>query len=142
MEIPDELVSLFNTRVEWRGGSFVVEIPTSEIRYGAITLDTTYRVAIVSSDADLPRWEGAVAPYRSEAQTAGLRGGEPPVSVGDTLTVRIEDIGEQGDGITRVDGEFVIFVPDTDVGDEVTIEVTHLVDTYGFGRVVDDSDGE
>lgn len=141
MEIPDELVSLFNTRVQWRGGSFVVEIPSSEIRYGAVEFDSTYRIAILASNAEMPRPERSPHEFGPDRTPRDLQvESKPPVSVGDTLTVHIEDIGEQGDGIARVDGEFVIFVPDTEVGDEVRIEVTHLVDTYGFGRVVGDAD--
>lgn len=143
MEIPDELVCLFSTHVEWRDGAYALVMPTSEISNGAIDPDTTYRVAVLSHPAETPRRESSLGEREPFTRSGTLQSDSPPpVSVGDTLTVCVTDIGEQGDGIARVDGEFVIFVPGTDVGDEVTIEVTHLVDTYGFGRTVDQSDVE
>ncbi|MFB6131446.1 MAG: TRAM domain-containing protein [Salinigranum sp.] len=143
MEIPDELVSLFSARVEWRQGSFVVEVPTNEVRYGTLDLDATYRVALLSARSpDRDALPVRYRPVRRRRRGAVEIESEPPVAIGDVLTVEIEDIGEQGDGIARVDGEFVIFVPGTSVGDEVTIEVTHVVDTYAFGHVLDGADDE
>ena len=137
MEIPDELVSLFSARVEWRRGSFVVEVPMNEMRYGTIDLDTTYRVALRSTASE----RSEARRYSPGGRRRGPQiGAKPPVEVGDVLTVEIEDIGEQGDGIARVDGEFVIFVPNTEIGDEETIEVTHVVETYAFGHVIDRHD--
>jgi predicted RNA-binding protein with TRAM domain len=149
MEIPDELVSLFTTQVEARRGSFVIEIPKNEVRHGTVRLEDTYRVAILSSTVSRPEGERSESSRRAPERRLDIERtlddeavSEPPVSVGETLTVEIEDVGEQGDGIARVDGEFVIFVPSTDVGDEVTIRVTHLLDTYGFGQVISDREDE
>ena len=41
-----------------------------------------------------------------------------PVKVGEELDVKIEAVGEKGDGIAKVKG-FVLFVPNTNEGDEV-----------------------
>ena len=56
-----------------------------------------------------------------------------PVEVGETYDVTIEDIAREGDGIARVEG-FVIFVPDTEVGDEVNIKVTRVLRKFAFGE--------
>jgi len=58
-----------------------------------------------------------------------------PVKVGDEIDVKIEAVGEKGDGITKKDG-FVIFVPNTKEGDEVKIKVTRVLRRVGFGEVV------
>ncbi|MEF8873676.1 MAG: TRAM domain-containing protein [Candidatus Thermoplasmatota archaeon] len=63
-------------------------------------------------------------------------GVSPPVEEGETYKVKIEDIGKEGDGVAKVEN-FVVFVPDTDVGDEVEIEITRVLRTLAFGEVVD-----
>jgi predicted RNA-binding protein with TRAM domain len=57
-----------------------------------------------------------------------------PVEAGETYDVTIEDIAREGDGIARVSG-FVIFVPETKVGDEVTIKVTKVLSKFAFGEL-------
>ncbi|MBS3816587.1 MAG: TRAM domain-containing protein [Candidatus Thermoplasmatota archaeon] len=63
-------------------------------------------------------------------------GVSPPVEEGETYKVKIEDIGKEGDGVAKVEN-FVVFVPDTDVGDEVEIEITRVLRTLAFGEVAD-----
>ncbi|TGC09396.1 deoxyribonuclease [Methanolobus halotolerans] len=59
-----------------------------------------------------------------------------PVEAGEKYDVTIEDIVREGDGIARVNG-FVIFVPGTQVGDEVTIEVTKVMRKFAFGQLAE-----
>jgi predicted RNA-binding protein with TRAM domain len=58
-----------------------------------------------------------------------------PIDVGETYDVTIEDVGREGDGITRVEG-FVVFVPNTKKGDSVKIRVTKVSRRVGFAEVV------
>ena len=60
----------------------------------------------------------------------------PPVEVGDVRNVKIEPLGSGGDGIARIGG-FVIFVPGTNVGDDVKIRVTRVLKKYAFAEVVE-----
>ena len=64
-----------------------------------------------------------------------------PVKVGDELNVKIEAVGEKGDGIAKKDG-FVLFVPGTKQGDEVKIRVTRVLQKVGFAEVVGEKSGE
>lgn len=64
-----------------------------------------------------------------------------PVKVGDELDVKIEAVGEKGDGIAKKDG-FVLFVPGTKQGDEVRIRVTRVLQKVGFAEVVGEKSGE
>ena len=57
-----------------------------------------------------------------------------PVEAGESYEVTIEDIAREGDGIARVSG-FVVFVPNTSVGDEVTIKVTKVMSKFAFGEL-------
>ena len=58
-----------------------------------------------------------------------------PVEVGKEYDVEIEDIAKQGDGIARVEG-FVIFVPETKVGDHVTIAIDRVMRRFAIGHKV------
>jgi len=71
----------------------------------------------------------------------GSRDGNVPVQVGDELDVKIEAVGEKGDGIAKKDG-FVLFVPGVKEGDEVRIRVTKVLSKVGFAEVVGESQGE
>ena len=63
---------------------------------------------------------------------------QAPVNVGDELDVKIEAVGEKGDGIAKKDG-FVLFVPNTKEGQEVKIRVTKVLRKVGFAEVVGES---
>ncbi len=58
-----------------------------------------------------------------------------PVKVGDELDVKIEAIGEKGDGIARKEG-FVLIIPGTNIGDEVRVKVTRVLRRVGFAEVI------
>ena len=59
-----------------------------------------------------------------------------PVRAGDERTVEIVDIGDDGDGIAKIDG-FTLFVPGTEVGEQVEIRVTDVRPQYGFAERVE-----
>ena len=59
----------------------------------------------------------------------------PPVQVGEELDVKIEAVGEKGDGIAKKDG-FVLFIPGVKEGDEVRVKVTKVLRKVGFAEVV------
>jgi len=61
---------------------------------------------------------------------------KPPVKVGDVRKVRIESLGSGGDGIARIDG-YIVFVPNTQINDVVTIRIVKVLRNYGFAEVVD-----
>ena len=58
-----------------------------------------------------------------------------PVKVGEELDVKIEAVGEKGDGIAKKNG-FVLFVPGVKAGEEVRIKVTKVLRKVGFAEVV------
>jgi len=64
----------------------------------------------------------------------GFRQKFAPVKVGDELDVKIEAVGEKGDGIAKKEG-FVLFVPNTKEGQEVRIRVTRVLRNVGFAEV-------
>ena len=59
-----------------------------------------------------------------------------PITEGEEYDVKIEDLGRDGDGITRIEG-FVVFVSGAKVGDEVKIKVNSVRRNFGFAEVVE-----
>lgn len=62
-----------------------------------------------------------------------------PVNQGDELDVKIEALGEKGDGIAKKNG-FVLVVPGTQVNDEVRVKVTKVLKKVGFAEVISKSE--
>ncbi len=63
-----------------------------------------------------------------------------PVRVGEEIDVRIEAVGEKGDGIAKKKG-FVLFVPNTSEGDEVRVRVSRVLKKVGFAEVICQAQG-
>lgn len=163
-DISDSLRLLFETSVERDGDRYVVSIPTELVENGSISTEELYRVALLSSPHAASATEAAVEstaatatatttaddrdidsdPAReSAADTAsGPRGAhsqprQPPVAEGDVRSVIIDTLGDQGDGIAKVERGFVIIVPGTEPGDRVEVEVTDVKQTVAFAEPVD-----
>jgi predicted RNA-binding protein with TRAM domain len=130
MHVPEQLVSLFSGSIEERDGSYTVEIPERELQLGDLEEGATYRVAILPAPA-----QSDAATEEPPERERGPPG--PPVDEGATRSVEIEDIGEQGDGITRVERGYVVIVPDTEVGERVKVEITDVRQNVAFAEVIE-----
>ena len=60
----------------------------------------------------------------------------PPVSEGERRTVTIETLGDEGDGIAKVERGYVVIVSDAEPGDTVTVEITNVRENVSFGSIV------
>ena len=141
VEIPDSLRSLFTARVEEEGDTYRVEVPASEVEKGTIDANGTYRVAI------LPREEteesNAAEPERTdgtELRQADREPGPPapPVDEGEVRDVVVESVGDQGDGIAKVERGYVVIVPGARPGDEPTVEIEDVRENVAFATVIDE----
>ncbi|UTF55824.1 TRAM domain-containing protein [Natronosalvus rutilus] len=128
MEIPDNLLCLFNAEIVEEDGSYFIEIPNQEVAFGDVTVGEVYRAALLGSGAEAKTDR---TPQRESD------GPTPPVETGETRTVDIEGTGEQGDGIARVERGYVVIVPDTEKGERVTIEITDVKETVAFAEVLE-----
>ncbi|MCE8423553.1 MAG: TRAM domain-containing protein [Candidatus Methanoperedens sp.] len=61
-----------------------------------------------------------------------------PISAGGVHDVTIEGIAREGDGIARIQG-FVIFVPGTKVGDNVTITIEKVMRKFAIAALTEKS---
>ena len=59
-----------------------------------------------------------------------------PVRPGDIREVDIVDTGSEGDGVARIEG-YTIFVPETTVGETVSVRVTATKPRFGFAERTD-----
>lgn len=129
MEISGKLLCLVSSRVERRNGSYVVEIPESEIEEGDLEEGDVYRVGVLGGKE------------KKKKREEGSEGGsqlQPPVEEGEIRYVEIEDLGKQGDGIARVERGYVIIVPDAEVGDRVKVEVDEVKENFAVGEVLEE----
>ena len=134
MKISEELQCLFSASIEEQDGSYVIDVPERELQLGDLQQGETYRVALVSSPTQSEPEQSEQAETRSQSQREPQ---EPPVEESETREVEIEDIGEQGDGITRVKRGFVVIVPDTKESERVKIEITDVRQNVAFAEVVE-----
>jgi predicted RNA-binding protein with TRAM domain len=130
IEIPEQLTCLFSAAVEPQDDSYVIEVPKSEVEDGYVTPNHDYQVAIVSLSA-----ESTETVEQSTDTTHASQ--QPPVTEGETRTVEIENIGDQGDGLTRVERGFVIIVGDTEKGERVRIKIDTVRENVAFATVVE-----
>jgi predicted RNA-binding protein with TRAM domain len=133
MKIPDQLHTLFSGQIDEQNGTYVVEVPERELEIGGLRNGETYRVAVLQAPTTAGTDEAGGT--GSDAESTQERG--PPVDEGEQRTVEIEDLGEQGDGITRVERGFVVIVPDTEQGERVTVEITDVRENVAFAEVVE-----
>ena len=139
VEIPDQLKCLFSASVDQQGDSYRIEIPREELEQGMISRGETYRVALLPSspqngDSETPQQDRS-APTADTGERAPRT---PPVSEGDVREVTIETMGNQGDGIAKVERGYVVIVPGTRPNDEVTVEITNTRENVAFAQVRDE----
>lgn len=125
MEISENLLCLYSVEVTKQGDSHVIEVPEREVTTGAIDEGDTYKMAM------LPAQRTAETESTSRQEQSG-----PPVDEGDVVDVEIENIGDQGDGIARVGPGYVVIIPDTEVGERVSVEITEARENVSFAEVV------
>ena len=72
----------------------------------------------------------------SELYVVGKGRVTAPVSTGEELEVDVEDVGDEGDGVAKVDG-YTLFVPGADAGETVEVRVTDVKPRFGFAERLD-----
>lgn len=127
VEIPEELRAVFTTTVEEADDTYRLEIPASEIQQDALAPGDTCRVAVLNPIHRTP--EPASQPEQTDPQDG------PPVEEGDIREVTISSVGDQGDGIAKIEQGFVVIVPGTSPGEQPTVEIEHVRPNVAFAAV-------
>lgn len=77
-------------------------------------------MAVLSYDGGTDDTEETILSQPTEAAP------QPPVAEGETRTIEIEGLSEQGNGVARVDRGFVVIVLEADVGERVRIKTKDI----------------
>jgi predicted RNA-binding protein with TRAM domain len=158
---------LFTGRVEARNGEYVVTVPEQEVELGNLEPGESYRIGVypgvntssptspessVTTDRDdgevqttqrragpqLPRDVTPRAKTSAPASSPDETSNQPPVTEGETLQLDIEDVGDQGDGLARVGPGYVVFVPDTEIGQQPLVRIETVRENFAFAEVVEE----
>jgi predicted RNA-binding protein with TRAM domain len=111
----NDLLAVFSAEIERKNGDYVISIPDRELEVGDLDPDAVYRFGVLGPVDSEP------TPRKTESSRS-----TPPVDEGDVLEVEIDSKGEEGDGIAYVEGGYVVFVPNTAIGDVVNVEVVSV----------------
>ena len=135
--ISDSLRSLFSASLQQRDGTYVIEVPADEIDQEAVTVGETYRVAILDAPASAKKTTQQSSQSTHSRQNATRSPSRPPVDEGEVREVTIEAVGDQGDGIAKVERGYVVIVPGGQPGDEPTVEIEQVQENVAFASIVD-----
>lgn len=124
VEISDALRTVFTGTIEQRSDSYVIEVPAEEISHGTVTAGGVYRVALLNAHEERRDRQ----PETDEST--------PPVSEGDRRTVTVEAVGQEGDGIAKVERGYVIIVPGGEPGEEIEVEIERVTPSVAFAEVI------
>ena len=140
MELSDTLQTLYTATVEQDDGTYQITVPEREVATGTLTGGETYRVALISTSAsDTEATDTTESTQSAEYTDHQQEYDGPPVEEGEQRDVEIENLGDQGDGIAKVERGYVVIVPETSVGDRVTVEMQQVRENVAFADVVDDT---
>ena len=137
VDVPDSLRAVFSATLHEEDGAYVVELPSREIDHDAVLPGETYRVAILESSATgggPDEASGSPDRGRGDRQRGPP---EPPVAEGEVREVTVETLGDQGDGIAKVERGYVVIVPETQPGEQPTIRIDDVRQNVAFASVVD-----
>lgn len=124
MEIPNQLLTVYTAEIEEQGGSYVVEVPKREVEVGRIHKRRTYRTGLVGQSKT---GNGC----HTESSDS------PPVEEGEERLVEIESLGDQDDGIAKIDNGYVVIVEDVEVGDRVRVKIENAQENVAFAEPVE-----
>ena len=164
MATDSDLHCLFTASVEEQHDSYVIEIPKQEVELGTLAPETLYRIALFQSAAEAPetqpeshsKQEPQSSSHSPPEPQSGSQSGpqsdsrsdersrepefapsSPPVAEGETRVVEIENIGDKGDGVARIDGGYVVIVSDADVGERLRVEMDQVRENVAFAEIVE-----
>lgn len=133
----NDLLAIFSAEIERSKGDYVITIPERELDIGELDEGSVYRFGVMNSSGSK---QSSGSHGRAEERSG------PPVDEGDVLEVEIDSKGEEGDGIAYVEGGYVVFVPNTAIGEKVTVEIVSVGPRFARAEPVEgtpsDSDVE
>lgn len=137
VSIPDRLQALITARPTGTEGRVQIEIPSEVVEHATVDPEVVYHVAVLPTEAEDTTEDGRNTMSPADASTSSTATSSgPPVNEGEIRTVTIDTLGDQGDGITRVERGFVVIVADTEPDEEVTVEIDTVQSNVAFASIV------
>lgn len=151
VELFDSIKLLFETSIEEEEDRYVISIPKDLLSEGSLSLGNTYRVALLTlphqsaQSALSPEVDNQSADPDPSSETVSATNdqqfsrnipSEPPVEEGEIRSVNIDSLGDQGDGIAKVERGFVVIVSDTQPGDQLKVKITDVKSNVAFAEPV------
>jgi len=140
VEISDSLCSLFTARkLRRRMAHSSSRFLQVRIKHGALTGDEMYRIALLDSSSEAESTSPQAPRHpASQGARATIHSSGPPVDEGEVRDVTIETVvGDQGDGIAKVERGYVVIVPGAHPGDEPTVEIEQVQENVAFASIAD-----
>mgnify|MGYP000359715059 CR=1 FL=1 len=135
-EIPDSLRLLFETTLEKHDDQYTISIPKEIVDGSSLTTDEVHRVALLAS-ANGAQDEAAKSERVTNDSDPDRHGNDtPPVEEGEVRSVTIDTLGDQGDGIAKVERGFIVIVPGTQPGDIADVKITDVKNSVAFAEPV------
>ncbi|MFC6616082.1 TRAM domain-containing protein [Halopenitus salinus] len=138
-EIADSLRLLYETTLDENEDKYELTLPKELVEGTSLTTESPYRVALLESPTQTgQKSESSGSTHRVTEATdeEQIETPDPPVKVGDVRSVTIDTLGDQGDGLAKVERGFIVIVPGTQPGDRVDVEITKVKDTVAFADPV------
>lgn len=137
VKIPSSLHSLFSATIDEHDGTYVLEVPSSEVEQEAVAPGKSYRVAILESASTPESTMQQESQERSTREVVNQDPPEPPVEEGEIRDLTVETVGDQGDGLAKVERGYVVIVPGTQPGQQPTVEIEEVQENVAFASIVD-----
>ena len=137
VEISDSLRSVFSATVTEQDGGYVVEIPANEVTHDLVTVGETYRVALLDKSPARASVEQDASQSSQSQRWDRQHSPGPPVAEDEVREVTIETIGNQGDGIAKVERGYVVIIPGVRPGQQPTVEIEQVQENVAFASVVE-----
>jgi predicted RNA-binding protein with TRAM domain len=143
MEVDGSIVTLFHAQLSEFEETPVIKIPEQEVETGPIDDETTYRIAVIEDSCIMESESDSKSDPLSEISGSRTeprpeRQGGPPVSEGERCKVTIEGVGEEGDGMAKIDG-YTVFVPESEVNETLQVEIVKVRPNFAFAEPINTS---
>ncbi|MCG1004697.1 MULTISPECIES: TRAM domain-containing protein [Halobacterium] len=129
--------AVHETTLEKQGDQYTISIPEELVEDSSLSPGDICRVALLASTNDVQEeTTNAQSASNGERHRSGNQNETPPVEEGEVRSVTIDTLGDQGDGIAKVERGFVVVVPGTQPGDKADVEITDVRESVAFAEPV------
>ncbi|WP_122090880.1 TRAM domain-containing protein [Halalkalicoccus subterraneus] len=137
VSIPDRLQVLITSQLTETEERLQIEVPSELVDQATVAPGEVYQIAVLPAETEnsTDNHRDTTTPVDASAAFSTGKKSEPPVTEGEIRTVTIDTLGDQGDGITRVERGFVVIVANAKPDEEVTIKIETVQSNVAFASI-------